>query len=103
MVFPSGRFLQGKDAGAEEHVSQWPPYPPPGETDLEKALRLEEESEAKRVSDEIDHELEIERQTTRKKQKGEKRLLILGAHSLRSFVHYSITINAGWLYLNCGS
>lgn len=99
MPFPGGRFLQGKDAGADGQASQWPPYPPPGETDLEKALRLEEEREAKRVSDEIDHELEIERQTTRKKQKGEKRLLLLGAHGLGCFPHLSI--DAGWLSLNC--
>ncbi|KAI1798059.1 G-protein alpha subunit [Ganoderma leucocontextum] len=79
MLFPGGRLIQGKDAtSADGHVSQWPPYPPPGESDLERALRLEEEMEAKRVSDEIDHELELERQTTRKKQKGEKRLLLLG-------------------------
>ncbi|PIL27649.1 hypothetical protein GSI_10801 [Ganoderma sinense ZZ0214-1] len=74
-----GRFMQGKDtAGPDGRASQWPPYPPPGETDLEKVLRLEGEREAKKVSDEIDHELEMERQTTRKKQKGEKRLLLLG-------------------------
>ena len=81
-----GRFMQGKDASSDDgHASQWPPYPPPRETDLDKALRLEEGREAKRISDEIDHELELERQTTRKKQKGEKRLLLLGAHSLLSF------------------
>ncbi len=80
MFFPGSRLLQSKDpSGADGHASHWPPYPPPGETDLERALRLEEEREAKKVSDEIDQELEIERQTTRKKQKGEKRLLILGA------------------------
>lgn len=59
--------------------NKWPPYPPPDETELEKALRIEEEKEAKRVSDAIDRALECERQASRRKQKTETRVLLLGA------------------------
>ena len=68
--------------------NQWPPYPPADETELEKALRMEEEREAKRVSDAIDRMLESERQSSRRKQKAETRLLLLGvfhpSHTLQS-------------------
>ena len=40
--------------------------------------RLEEEREAKRVSDAIDQALELEMQSTRRQRKGETRLLLLG-------------------------
>ncbi|KAI0937522.1 hypothetical protein AcV5_000338 [Taiwanofungus camphoratus] len=55
----------------------WPPFPPPGETDLERALRLEEEKEAKRISDAIDYAIEKERQESRK-QRYHTRVLLLG-------------------------
>ncbi|PCH43570.1 G-alpha-domain-containing protein [Wolfiporia cocos MD-104 SS10] len=57
--------------------NNWPPYPPDNETELERALRLEEEREAKRVSDEIDRGLERERQNLRKK-KIQTTILLLG-------------------------
>ncbi|KAI0360519.1 G-alpha-domain-containing protein [Trametes cingulata] len=56
----------------------WPPYPPPDENELDKAVRLEEEREAKRISDAIDRELESERQALRRERKGEVKLLLLG-------------------------
>ena len=73
---------KGKEAPSFDEFArdsgQWPPYPPPGETELEKALRLEEEREAKRISDAIDQALELEMQSTRRQRKGETRLLLLG-------------------------
>ena len=48
---------------------------------MEKAARLEEEREAKRVSDAIDRNLEAERQALRKRQKSEIKLLLLGVWS----------------------
>ena len=56
----------------------WPPYPPPDESELERAVRLEEEREAKLVSDAIDRALEAERQTLRRERKLETKLLLLG-------------------------
>ena len=58
----------------------WPPFPPATETEFERALRLEEEKEAKKVSDEIDREIERDRQTFRKK-KTDTRVLLLGTSS----------------------
>ncbi|CCM02500.1 uncharacterized protein FIBRA_04602 [Fibroporia radiculosa] len=55
----------------------WPPHPPPGETDLERAVRLEEEKEAKRISDAIDHDLELDKVEWRKR-KYHTRILLLG-------------------------
>ncbi|RDX54681.1 G-protein alpha subunit [Lentinus brumalis] len=73
--------LKGKasaNSSAKHIENHWPPYPPPKETDLDKALRVEEEREARRVSDAIDRELESERQAVRRRQKEETRLLLLG-------------------------
>ncbi|PCH44967.1 G-alpha-domain-containing protein [Wolfiporia cocos MD-104 SS10] len=55
----------------------WPPHPPSGESELERAMRLEEEREAKRVSDAIDHAIELERQELRKRHH-HTRILLLG-------------------------
>ena len=57
----------------------WPPYPPAEETELERALRLEEEKEAKRVSDVIDLALEAERNEL-KKRKEYIKVLLLGEY-----------------------
>ncbi len=76
--------LKGKasaNSSAKHIENHWPPYPPPKETELDKALRVEEEREARRVSDAIDRELESERQAVRRRQKEETRLLLLGAHA----------------------
>ncbi|KAH9921380.1 G-protein alpha subunit [Amylocystis lapponica] len=62
----------------------WPPLPPPGETDLEQALRIEEEKEAKRVSDAIDTAIEQERQELRKQRVNTKILLLGQAESGKS-------------------
>lgn len=45
----------GWSVPASPHAPEvWPPYPPAAETELERALRLEEERKAKEVSDAID-------------------------------------------------
>ncbi|KAI0635319.1 G-alpha-domain-containing protein [Trametes polyzona] len=68
----------GMARGGQVHENVWPPWPPPDETELEKAVRLEEEREAKRISDAIDRALESERQSLRRERKGEMKLLLLG-------------------------
>lgn len=74
-------------SSSQHNENQWPPYPPPGETELEKALRLEEEREARRVSDAIDRAIETERQAVRRRQKEETRLLLLGAYTTYTLVY----------------
>ena len=54
---------------------QWPPVPSPDETEEERRVRLAAESEAKRVSDVIDRQLEVDRQR-RKERRGPKILLL---------------------------
>lgn len=54
---------------------QWPPAPSPDETEEERGVRLAAESEAKRVSDTIDRQLEVDRQR-RKERRGPKILLL---------------------------
>lgn len=56
---------------------EWPPYPPPRETDLDKAARIGEEREAKKISEEIDRAIERDKQELRKK-KLQMRILLLG-------------------------
>ncbi|OCH92456.1 G-protein alpha subunit [Obba rivulosa] len=55
----------------------WPPSPPTDESDLDRALRLQEEKEAKKISDEIDRAIEKERQEL-KKRRSAMRILLLG-------------------------
>lgn len=56
----------------------WPPLPPQTETELDRVLRLEEEREAKRISDAIDNEIERERDSLRRRRSDAK-ILLLGA------------------------
>lgn len=56
----------------------WPPHPPLIETELERAVRLEEEKEAKRVSDAIDRDIELEKQELRARRRHQTRILLLG-------------------------
>ena len=58
----------------------WPPFPPSNESELDRALRLEEEREAKTISDAIDDALEQEKQEKRKRR--ETKILLLGERSL---------------------
>ncbi|KAJ3830062.1 guanine nucleotide-binding protein [Lentinula raphanica] len=51
--------------------------PPESETESERRARLEQEAEAKRVSEQIDEELRLEREDMKKK-KGDVKLLLLG-------------------------
>ncbi|KAH9933905.1 guanine nucleotide binding protein, alpha subunit [Fomitopsis serialis] len=66
-----------KPATPTTPVTPWPPHPPPGETELERAVRLEEEKEARRKSDVIDREIELER-VEQRKHKNCTRVLLLG-------------------------
>jgi len=59
----------------------WPP-PPPDESDSEKARRIEQEKEAKRVSDAIDQAIVLER-TERRKREVPTKILLLGELSLQ--------------------
>lgn len=68
----------------------WPPHPPPGETELERAVRLEEEKEAKRRSDAIDREIEQERLEQRKLRYS-TRVLLLGEPTLLLSVRRGLT------------
>lgn len=81
----SGRKRGPAAAHPQENV--WPPWPPRNESELDKAARLEEEREAKRVSDAIDRALESERQALRRPRRGDMKLLLLGAYPTR--VHRS--------------
>ena len=58
----------------------WPPFPPANESELDRALRFEEEQEAKQISDAIDVALELEKQEKRKRR--ETKILLLGEQSL---------------------
>ena len=49
----------------------WPPFPPANESELDRALRFEEEQEAKQISDAIDVALELEKQEKRKRRESE--------------------------------
>ncbi|KAJ4477383.1 guanine nucleotide-binding protein [Lentinula aciculospora] len=51
--------------------------PPESETELERRARLEQEAEAKRVSEQIDEELRQERESLKRKR-GDVKLLLLG-------------------------
>ncbi|KAK1222871.1 hypothetical protein PQX77_014293, partial [Marasmius sp. AFHP31] len=51
--------------------------PPPSETEAQKQIRLQEEAEAKRISEQIDEDLRQEREILRRKR-GEVKLLLLG-------------------------
>ncbi len=73
----SGRRRGPASAQPQENV--WPPWPPRNESEVEKAARLEEEREAKRVSDAIDRALESERQALRRPRRGDMKLLLLAA------------------------
>jgi guanine nucleotide-binding protein subunit alpha len=55
----------------------WPPILQSGETGLEKKARLKAEAEAKRVSDNIDKEIERDRQ--RRRREAGPKILLLGA------------------------
>jgi len=64
----------------KKNLTKWPPVViREGETDVEKKTRLQEEAEAKRISDQIDQQIEQDRQR-RNKFKGAK-VLLLGAHT----------------------
>jgi hypothetical protein len=63
----------------EEINSHWPPLEDfSNETPLQREERLEREREAKRINDEIDAQLEIEK-TERRKRRPEVRIILLGA------------------------
>ncbi|KIL62254.1 hypothetical protein M378DRAFT_81501 [Amanita muscaria Koide BX008] len=67
-------------------TSTWPPHPPMDESEEESRVRLEQEAEAKRVSDNIDRALAVEREQLKKKESGAKILLLGQAESGKSTV-----------------
>ncbi|EIN08788.1 P-loop containing nucleoside triphosphate hydrolase protein [Punctularia strigosozonata HHB-11173 SS5] len=72
----------------DHYPTLWPPYPRPDETEArsreEKNARLEEERQAKIVSDNIDSQIEAERQERRRKLPQAKILLLGQAESGKS-------------------
>ncbi|KAL0578880.1 hypothetical protein V5O48_003113 [Marasmius crinis-equi] len=76
---------RGRQTSSAEH---WPPPPSPDLSDEQKELRLEEEREAKRVSDAIDLALSQERETRkfRRSEIGAKILLLGQAESGKSTI-----------------
>lgn len=62
----------------------WPPHPPPNETEEAARMRMEEEAEAKRVSESIDRALQVEREQFKKRHTGAK-ILLLGTSSPHLF------------------
>ncbi|KAH9897013.1 G-alpha-domain-containing protein [Cubamyces lactineus] len=78
MVEGKGWLGSSSTRAGKQPENVWPPYPPPDESELERAVRLEEEREAKLRSDAIDRALEAERQTLRRERKLETKLLLLG-------------------------
>ncbi|KAF8716015.1 hypothetical protein AX14_012498 [Amanita brunnescens Koide BX004] len=64
--------------------SVWPPHPPPNESEEATRMRMEEEAEAKRVSESIDRALLAERELLKKRHSGAK-ILLLGMSSSPSF------------------
>lgn len=62
----------------EDINSHWPPIEDfSGETPAQREERLEREREAKRINDEIDAQLEIEK-TERRKRRPDIRIILLG-------------------------
>jgi hypothetical protein len=58
----------------------WPPHPPVNESEEAARTRIEEEAEAKRVSESIDRALLAEREQLKKRCSGAK-ILLLGMSS----------------------
>ncbi|PFH50507.1 hypothetical protein AMATHDRAFT_60909 [Amanita thiersii Skay4041] len=64
----------------------WPPYPPSNETQDQMRIRLEEEVEARRISDSIDRTISAEREQIKKRGPGVKLLLLGQAESGKSTI-----------------
>ncbi|KAK2465615.1 hypothetical protein APHAL10511_002507 [Amanita phalloides] len=64
----------------------WPPHPPANESEDAARVRLEEEAEAKRVSESIDRALLAERELVKKQSSGPKLLLLGQAESGKSTI-----------------
>ena len=65
----------------------WPPHPPPNESEEASRTRMEEEAEAKRVSESIDRALLAEREQFKKRHTGAK-ILLLGMPSPSFLPHF---------------
>lgn len=75
---PSDRTSTSRRTFEDGDDSDWPPRPSPErETEEQRTERLEREREAKRVSDDIDCELEAEK-IERRKRKPDVKILLLG-------------------------
>lgn len=65
----------------------WPPHPPANESEEASRTRMEEEAEAKRVSESIDRALLAEREQFKKRHTGAK-ILLLGMPSPSFLPHF---------------
>ena len=72
--------------------------PPLGETDEQRALRLQRETEERLISDAIDEELRVERENQKRKRgsQSDVKLLLLGMHPRPFFLGFweKVLINA---------
>lgn len=66
--------------------------PPPGETEEARAARLKEEAHARKVSDEIDEEIKVEKAALLKKRKPVKVLLLGQSESGKSTTLKSLPV-----------
>ena len=75
---PSARSEETPPIDLEDLDSQWPPIEDfSNETPAQREQRLSHEREAKRISDEIDAQLEVEK-TERRKRRPDIRIILLG-------------------------
>ena len=81
--------------------SVWPPHPPPNESEEATRMRMEEEAEAKRVSESIDRALLAERELLKKRHSGAK-ILLLGMSSSPSFTSLYSFFNFFLLFFRSG-
>jgi hypothetical protein len=89
----------GKKPGHASHTishtdigNLWPPPHPPGETEFEKALRIQEEARAAKSSAEIDEAIERSRQESQKQHR-QIRILLLGERSYICVPHFELIYN----------
>ena len=73
-------------------VETWPPTAiAPNETAAERSIRVEAETRAKKVSEEIDRAIDLER-SERRKRKVATKILLLGKRSGRNSLTKSLTV-----------
>ena len=89
---PSAQSQETPPIDLEDLDSQWPPIEDfSNETPAQREERLSHEREAKRISDEIDAQLEVEK-TERRKRRPDIRIILLG-RLLSSLLHSRFLIS----------